>query len=57
MGRAMPERTRISNAKRSSIRSRVEDVFGEQKNRMGLYVRTIGIARAKIKIGNGQHLL
>ena len=51
MGRAMPERTRISNAKRSSIRSRVEDVFGEQKNRMGLYVKTIGIARAKIKIG------
>jgi hypothetical protein len=47
----MPERTRIANARRSAVRSRVEHVFGDQKNRMGLYVRTIGMARAKIKIG------
>ncbi len=50
-GRPMPERTKIANAKRSAVRSRVEHVFGDQKNRMGLFVRTIGIARAKIKIG------
>ncbi len=47
----MPERTRIANAKRSSVRSKVEHVFADQKNRMGLFVRTIGIARAKTKIG------
>ena len=50
-GRAMPERTRIANARRSSVRSKVEHVFGEQKNRMGLFIRTIGKSRAKIKIG------
>jgi len=50
-GKPMPERTRIANARRSSVRSKVEHVFGDQKNRMGLFVRTIGKARAKIKIG------
>jgi hypothetical protein len=30
---------------------RVEHVFAEQKDRMGLFIRTIGIARATIKIG------
>ncbi len=50
-GRPMPQRTRIANAKRSSVRSKVEHVFGDQKTRMGLFVRTIGIARAKVKIG------
>ncbi len=29
----------------------VEHVFAEQKGRMGLFIRTIGIARAKSKIG------
>ena len=33
------------------IRSRVEHVFAEQKDRMGLFIRTIGIARATTKIG------
>ena len=33
------------------IRSRVEHVFAEQKERMDLFIRTIGIARATIKIG------
>ena len=41
---------RANNAK-SKIRSRVEHVFAEQKDRMGLFIRTIGIARATIKIG------
>jgi len=40
----------INNAK-SKIRSRVEHVFAEQKDRMGLFIRTIGIARATTKIG------
>ncbi len=50
-GRPMPEATRRANAAKSTVRSRVEHVFAEQKDRMGLFVRTIGIARAKVKIG------
>ena len=50
-GQPMPERTRRANAAKSAVRSRVEQVFAEQKHRMGLLVRTIGIARATLKIG------
>jgi transposase, IS5 family len=50
-GRAMPEAMRRANAAKSKIRSRVEHVFAEQKDRMGLFVRTIGIARATTKVG------
>ncbi|MBS3961634.1 MAG: transposase, partial [Sandarakinorhabdus sp.] len=49
--RPMPERTASANAKRSAVRSAVEHVFAAQKHRMGLFIRTIGIARARIKIG------
>lgn len=47
----MPKRTRRANVEKSKVRSRVEHVFAEQKSRMGLFVRTIGIARATTKIG------
>jgi IS5 family transposase len=50
-GRPMPERTRRANARKSAVRSRIEHVFAEEKHRMGLLVRTIGIARARVKIG------
>ncbi len=40
-----------ANAARSRVRSAVETVFAAQKHRFGLFVRTIGIARAKAKIG------
>ena len=50
-GRPMPERTRRANARKSMVRSRVEHVFAHQKGLMGLVVRTIGIARATVKIG------
>jgi transposase, IS5 family len=37
---------------RSKVRARVERVFGNQHNSMGgKFVRTIGIARATVKIG------
>jgi IS5 family transposase len=49
--RPMPERTRRANARKSAVRSRVEHVFAHQKGMMGLVVRTIGIARARVKIG------
>ena len=50
-GRPMPERMRIANARKSRVRSAVEHVFAPQKGAMALVVRTIGIARAKVKIG------
>lgn len=49
--RPMPEHIARANARRSAVRSAVEHVFAGQKHRMGLIVRTIGIARARIKIG------
>jgi transposase, IS5 family len=50
-GRPMPERMRIANAQKSKVRSAIEHVFAQQKGPMGLFVRTIGIARAEVKIG------
>ena len=50
-GRPMPEPTRRANARQSMVRSKVEHVFAHQKGLMGLVVRSIGIARAQVKIG------
>lgn len=50
-GRPMPRRIAIANGRKSKIRSHIEHVFAEQKSRMGLVIRTIGIARATLKIG------
>jgi IS5 family transposase len=50
-GRRMPDRTARANAKKSAVRAQIEHVFAEQKARMGLLVRTIGLARATTKIG------
>ena len=47
----MPARTAKANAQKSAVRAHIEHVFAEQKARMGLFVRTIGIARAATKIG------
>jgi transposase, IS5 family len=49
--RPMPARTARANAKKSAVRAHVEHVFAEQKARMGLFVRTIGLFRATTKIG------
>ncbi len=45
-----PERAK-ANAARGRIRAGVERVFAVQKDQMGLFVRTIGLDRAKTKIG------
>lgn len=50
-GKSMPKHTRIANAQKSKVRSKVEHVFAHQKGLMGLVVRTIGLARAEVKIG------
>lgn len=50
-GKAMPPHHERANATRSKVRSAVEHPFAEIKSRMGLFVRTIGVARATAKIG------
>jgi hypothetical protein len=40
----------VRNATKSHVRSAVEHVFPQQKDRMGLYIRTVGIERTKAKI-------
>ena len=50
-GRAMASRTRRANARKSAVRASVEHVFAYQKGPMGLVIRTIGLARARVKIG------
>lgn len=47
----MPAHIARGNATRARVRSRVEHVFAAQKCRLGLIVRTIGMARARVKIG------
>ena len=51
-GHALDEKQKAANKARSEVRARVEHIFGEQKNAMGArIVRTIGLARARFKIG------
>jgi IS5 family transposase len=48
----LTERAQNSNRTKSTVRVRVEHIFGAQANDMGgTIVRTIGLARAKAKIG------
>lgn len=43
---------KTSNREKSRIRSRVEHIFGFVENSLnGSYIRTVGMARAKAKIG------
>ena len=49
-GRPMPKAVARANAVKSKVRARVEHVFAEQKDRMGLFIRTIGIVRAEATI-------
>jgi IS5 family transposase len=50
-GKPMPANIARANAAKSRVRAAVEHVFARQKGPMGLFVRTIGIARATVKIG------
>jgi IS5 family transposase len=50
--RASLERQQAANTTRSRVRARVEHVFANQENGMGgIFVRTVGMARAAVKIG------
>ena len=51
-GKPLSQRAQEANRTRSKVRSRVEHVFGHQHTSMGgKIVRTIGLVRAKAKIG------
>ena len=50
-GQSMPIHIKRANSARSKVRALVEHPFADQKHRMGLRIRTIGLARATIKIG------
>ena len=51
-GRPLSEREQQGNRTRSKTRSRIEHIFGIQSSKAGdLIVRTIGLARASVKIG------
>ncbi|TQV80710.1 transposase [Denitrobaculum tricleocarpae] len=50
-GRPMSEATARANGRRSRILAFVEHVLAQQKSRLGLFVHTIGIERARTKIG------
>ena len=49
-GKAMPRNVARANAGKSAIRAAVEHVFAHQKTRFGLFIRTIGLARAEAKL-------
>lgn len=49
-GKPMAFPTRKANSRKSQIRAKVEHVFAVQKDKMGLFIRTIGLKRAHIKI-------
>ena len=49
--RRLPEPQAKANAARAQVRCSVEHVFAQQKHRMALFVRTVGLQRARIKIG------
>lgn len=49
-GKPMPEHIARANAAKSAIRAHVEHVFAHQKNRSGLFIRTIGLPRAQAKL-------
>jgi IS5 family transposase len=49
--KALIEEQKKTNKEKSKVRARVEHVFGAQKIMNGDRVRTIGIQRAKVKIG------
>jgi transposase, IS5 family len=49
-GRPMPKPLARGNARKSQIRARIEHVFAEQKDRMKLFIRTIGLTRAEATV-------
>ena len=51
-GRPMSAATAKANVLKSKVRAAIEHVFADQKDRMDLSIRTIGLARVKIGMAN-----
>jgi IS5 family transposase len=52
VGKPLTDQAKVSNRTKSTVRVRVEHIFGAQANDMGgILVRTIGLVRAEAKIG------
>jgi len=49
-GRPMPQHIARANAWKSAIRATAAHVFAHQKNKFGLFIRTIGLAPAEAKL-------
>lgn len=49
-GKPMPKPIARGNAAKSKVRAHVEHVFAEQKDRMKIFIRTIGVVRAEAAI-------
>ncbi len=49
-GKPLSKATARANARKSSVRARIQHVFAHQKTRVGLFIRTIGLARAEAKL-------
>ena len=47
----LSKRAQRANTARSKVRCRVEHVFAAQEAMGGMLVRTVGMARAKVKVG------
>ncbi|OAG75714.1 transposase [Acetobacter malorum] len=47
----MPRHIQRPNAAKSVVRSRIEHVLADQQSQTGLFVRTVGITRATMRIG------
>jgi IS5 family transposase len=50
-GKVMEKNVKRGNKRRASVRANIEHVFAVQKDKMALFIRTIGIERARVKIG------
>jgi IS5 family transposase len=50
-GRRMPSQIARGNATRARVRVAIEHVFAAQKCRLGLVIRTVGLARATARLG------
>lgn len=50
-GKPMAQRTSKANGRKAKVRALAEHVFTVQKGPMGLFIRTVGIERARTKIG------
>lgn len=50
-GKPMSQHIAQGNNTKSKVRAKVEHIFASQKDKMGLFIRTIGLPRAKVKIG------